>query len=89
MGMFDNINFEMACPKCGEIVKNFQSKDAGCLLDLLDPDEVCTFYASCRKCRNWIQFSRHIPNERPRKARKIPFTQTEVEILGFKIVEGL
>ena len=29
MGMFDWINFEMDCPKCGELVTGFQSKDAG------------------------------------------------------------
>jgi hypothetical protein len=89
MGMFDYINFETECPKCGMMVGNFQSKDAACLRDLIDPDEVYTFYSFCAKCGNWIQFSRHIPEEKPRKARENPFTKPEVEALGFKMVKGL
>jgi len=55
MGMFDWINYEAACPKCGEINSGFQSKDGHCTLATLEPWEVENFYSSCKKCKTWIE----------------------------------
>jgi hypothetical protein len=69
--MFDNIDFEMICPICGELVGDFQSKDAGCMLDTLSPLHVHNFYSSCHKCRAWIEFNRK-PPQIPKSEKKIP-----------------
>ena len=85
MGMFDNVNFEMNCPKCWCKVKGFQSKDANCTLDTIDPVAVDTFYSSCPECCEWIELSRNEPrvSEVPRET---PFSLAEVLALGFSLV---
>lgn len=32
MGMYDNVNYTMDCPKCGAVVSGFQSKQDECTL---------------------------------------------------------
>ena len=54
MGMFDYIKYEAPCPKCGEMLDDWQSKDSECLLDTLEPWQVSHFYQSCPKCKSWI-----------------------------------
>lgn len=54
MGMYDYINYEAPCPKCGEVIKDWQSKDGLCTLEKLEPYQVDNFYTSCRKCGTWI-----------------------------------
>ena len=54
MGMFDYIKFEAPCPKCGNIMDDFQSKDGPCNLETLEPWQVDHFYASCNKCKAWV-----------------------------------
>lgn len=56
MSMFDWIKFKTTCPKCGENVNGFQSKDKECLLDELEFWEVDNFYTSCFKCKTWIEY---------------------------------
>ncbi len=58
MGMFDWIDYEGECPKCGAEVKDFQSKDGPCNLIRLKPWEVYRFYAMCRNCRSWLEYVR-------------------------------
>jgi len=54
MGMYDNVNFEMDCPICGERVDDFQTRDGDCLLKTLSPCDVDNFYSCCRKCNSFI-----------------------------------
>ncbi len=56
MGMFDYVDYECECPKCGAKVKRFQSKDGPCNLKTLQPVDVDSFYSSCDKCYTWIVF---------------------------------
>lgn len=72
MGMYDEIKYEMNCPTCGKIVKNFQSKDRNCLLENLDYWEVNCFYTSCYWCNTWIEFN--LKGKRP----FIPITDYEM-----------
>lgn len=58
MGMFDWVNYECDCPKCGAKVTGFQSKDSTCELNDLKPTEVSNFYSSCDECHVWIEFNR-------------------------------
>ena len=80
MGMFDDVHFEMDCPKCGAHLNSFQSKSGHCELDTVEPDGLGNFYSSCR-CGAWIEFSREQP--KPVKLRDKPLTRDEVEALGF------
>jgi hypothetical protein len=52
--MFDFVDFRAKCPRCGDEVTGFQTKDDSCGLRLLWPHEVSIFYAPCKKCRAWI-----------------------------------
>lgn len=85
MGMFDYVNFKMNCPKCGDEVLGFQSKDAHCMLEKVDPVSVNNFYSNCA-CGHWIELSR---NDLPKsnKPRRSPYTIDEVLAMGFKINE--
>lgn len=78
MGMFDYVNLEIKCPKCGAVVDGFQTKDNGCLMDELEYWEVNHFYSSCEKCGLWFDFVRRTP--------KIPLSDYDVNIS--KMVEG-
>lgn len=57
MGMYDDIKYEMACPKCGEKLDSFQSKDGSCELKVLEFWEVDNFYDMCDNCNTWVEFN--------------------------------
>lgn len=57
MGMFDYVNFECDCSKCGERVTGFQSKDRDCELETREIAEVDNFYTTC-VCGVWVAFQR-------------------------------
>ncbi len=61
MGMYDDVKFVTACPVCGKTVRDFQSKDNGCLLLELEFGEVNNFYSSCDNCGAWIEYNRKKP----------------------------
>ena len=79
--MYDYVNFQMPCPRCGCVLLAFQTKDAHCVMDTIDPDGIGQFYTSCR-CGMWVEFNRPHP-ETPR--RKTPATLEDVKALGFVI----
>jgi len=64
MGMFDYVRYEMDCPQCGNKVNDFQSKDGPCILGYLDFRQVNNFYASCKSCGHWIEFTFSGKNDR-------------------------
>lgn len=53
MGMFDYVKYDGKCGKCGSSIKMWQSKDAECLLEYLEPKDVNHFYSNCDKCDTW------------------------------------
>ena len=55
MGMFDDVDFELACPNCDEIVKGWQSKDGECTMAMVKPETVRRFYSLCGHCGTWIE----------------------------------
>lgn len=55
MGMFDWVDFEIDCPKCGEKVTGFQTKDTECVLKTVKPSQIRDFYSICDNCQIWIQ----------------------------------
>ncbi len=80
MGMFDYVNFEMDCPKCGRNVSGFQTKDLACQLDTVEPDGLINFYSSCPGCKTWIEFVRQAPEVQPRDSS---LTVADIEAMGF------
>ncbi len=85
MGMFDWVNFEMHCPKCGRLVNDFQSKDFNCSLITIDPTMITDMYSMC-SCGHWIELARHFNKQEP-SCRETPYTLKEVEELGFSIIQ--
>ena len=54
MSMFDYVNGEFKCPKCGKIIKDFQTKEHDCTLSTIDFRLVDYFYSKCWNCNAWI-----------------------------------
>jgi len=58
MGMFDWVNYGCKCPKCGELVDGFQSKDRDFpMCENVDPSEVRELYSNCKKCKKFLHFN--------------------------------
>ena len=57
MGMFDDVIMVVKCPRCGDKVDGFQSKDCPCCLGTLKFWEVDSFYSTCEKCGCSIYFT--------------------------------
>ncbi len=55
MGMFDYINYQHNCPKCGHLITNWQSQDGSCDLAILEIYNVKDFYTYCDNCHVWIE----------------------------------
>jgi hypothetical protein len=73
MGMFDYVDIAIKCPKCGNFVKNFQTKDKSCCMNHLKYWEVDNFYCNCDKCNTWIEF------HRKREIPKVPLSDFDME----------
>jgi predicted nucleic-acid-binding Zn-ribbon protein len=82
MGMYDEINVNIPCPKCGNTKLNWQSKERGCTLDLLEPEEVTYFGTYCGNCEKSFDFER--PVAKPQR-RVVPLTREQIEALGFRL----
>ena len=55
MGMFDYVDYNISCKKCGCTVDGFQSKDGPCELKTLPVTIVKNFYSSCPSCGTWVE----------------------------------
>ena len=63
MGMFNYVDFEYECPKCGNKLKGFQTKDGNLILRTVSPISVNNFYDLCSKCNAWIDINREHHNK--------------------------
>ena len=54
MGMYDSVEGEFKCPKCGHLQTDFQTKQHDCILDTLDFRICDYFYSSCDNCGVWL-----------------------------------
>jgi len=70
MGMFDYVvpPEPVLCPKCGNPLGDFQSKDGPCTMATLTIGDVDNFYTSC-SCGRWVAFNR----KRPRMSNMADF----------------
>ena len=88
MGMYDEINVDIKCPKCGANDVTWQSKNYMCNLDTIDPDKVQEFYTHCDKCDTFITYRRGEKKEEvATECRAEPYSLDEVEKMGFEYIE--
>jgi len=57
MGMFNYVNWIMKCPKCGNSIYDFQTKDGDLTLRTVEFCEVDNFYSSCNKCGTNVEYT--------------------------------
>lgn len=66
MGMFDTIEEELFCPFCGELNKDFQTKDLSNCLEhwkikdikhCCEKNDIIEIYDRCKKCKEWISIN--------------------------------
>jgi hypothetical protein len=59
MGMFDYVRYSAPCFKCGAIIEDWQTKDAGCELSVVMPEQIGfgVFYCDCDQCGAWNQYA--------------------------------
>lgn len=69
MGMFDYVDYEAPCGKCGEMIREFQSKDGPCLLKHISPRKVRRFYQTCAKCGEWNEFKVKVETYRVKRVK--------------------
>ena len=75
MGMFDNVNHEADCYKCGHKLTNWQSKDGPCNMETLEPWQVTNLYTYCPKCDAWNEYS--VDADLEINVKGIKFTRVE------------
>ena len=86
--MYDEINVDIKCPKCGANDVSWQSKNYLCNLDTIDPDKVQEFYTHCDKCNTFITYRRGEKKEEvAAECRAEPYSLDEVEKMGFEYIE--
>ena len=51
--MYDYVDFEAPCTRCGTPVRGWQTKDGECFMATLRPSDVHNFYSSCPSCEAW------------------------------------
>lgn len=56
--MFDNVDYEAPCIKCGAILDDWQTKDGPLMLTTVQPDEVDNFYTDCHVCGEWNEINK-------------------------------
>jgi hypothetical protein len=55
MGMFDYVDYKANCPICNAEITNWQTKEAQCHMDTIEPWRVTGFHAYCRECNSWLE----------------------------------
>ncbi len=53
MGLFDHIEYEANCPKCGFLLIDWQTKQGNNQFDTLQPYDVAKFYTVC-VCKAYV-----------------------------------
>lgn len=76
MGLFDYVNYEMPCPKCGTEITEFQTKDGDSYMKTVEYWQVGNFYGSCPKCEAWVEFTLR-SDAKPRPITDYEMTVTE------------
>jgi C4-type Zn-finger protein len=56
MGLYNYVNFETTCPVCQAMIKQFQTKEGECNMDMVDFNQVNNFYAICPNCQTFVEF---------------------------------
>ena len=88
MGMYDEINVDIKCPKCGSNDVSWQSKNYLCNLDTSEPCKVQEFYTYFDKCVTVTTYlTIEDKGEVAAECRAEPYSLDEVEKMGFEYIE--
>ena len=61
MGMYDTVNFKIACPNCRHLLTAFQTKDSHCVLDRIElTDEIQFMNEHCPECGAYVYLHRKL-----------------------------
>ncbi len=74
MGLFDYVDYEGPCPKCGATLKGFQSKDGPCEMGTVAFSSVSEFYTHCHNCSSLVEYRLKLPEHRPLDAYAVTVT---------------
>ncbi len=81
MGMFDEVNFEVDCPKCNEKVIGFQSKSGPCdmlNLQIAEMDDGEHIYSKCKNCGSWLEGT--IKDSQRMMLQEVTIRDVEIEV---------
>jgi hypothetical protein len=84
MGMFDWVNAEIICKKCGNKC-GCQTKSGPCALEILEPTEINAFHSYCDQCKIMYHYVRE--SSEVRTHRVVPYSESEIEDMGFKLLK--
>lgn len=56
MGLYNYVNFQIDCPVCNSMIKDFQTKEGSLTLVTVKFNEVNNFYAICPQCQAFVEF---------------------------------
>ena len=59
MGMYDLVDWEQDCPRCGAKIRHFQTKEKAQQMETYKPHEVDNFYSYCGYCGLWVNYTVH------------------------------
>jgi hypothetical protein len=57
MGLYNLVKFSTKCPKCGELISDFQTKDGTLSLSEVEFYEVDNFYSFCENCGTSLDYT--------------------------------
>jgi hypothetical protein len=83
MGMFNTVRVNIPCPKCGDNINEFQTKDETyepLYLSEVDFWTVREFHSSCDRCDTWVSV-------RLKKEVIAKLTLDDYEVVGVRIGE--
>lgn len=58
LGIFDYVDFEMVCPRCGNKITEFHTKDGDPYMNKVGFHTLLYFYGSCEKCGLLVKVNR-------------------------------
>lgn len=56
MGIYNIVNFQLNCPVCEGLIRQFQTKEGNGIFDVVAFNEVNNFHAICPSCSSLVEF---------------------------------
>jgi len=56
MGIYNTVSFQINCPICNALIRQFQTKEGDGIFDVMEFNEVNNFHAICPNCQAFVEF---------------------------------